>query len=166
MARETTFPRVFAIIGEDLAGAGIGDDLTIAQIAPAAGQPIAIEEILITSTEVTDDQTCKLRIVAQDDDGTFSIGPADVIAAALNPGAPFNGELYAVATFEPTDSVAVDMLRHAEVIRLGLTAYIRFLPGSMIIHVGERFGIVLNDTDGAVTYTTKITCSYDSPSAF
>jgi hypothetical protein len=160
MARETTFPRVFAIIAEDMAGGALGVDKTVAQIAPAAGQPIAIEEIVISSTEVVEAATCKVRIVAQTG-GTFTLGPADVIAAVLNPGASFDGSLYAVATVEPTDSVALNELRHAEVIRVGVSCYMRFIPGSMIIYPGERYGIVLNDTDGGITYTVKITCSYE-----
>lgn len=161
MARETTFPRVFAMIAEDVAGNGIGDDLTIAQIAPADGQPIAIEEIIVSTTEVAETATCKVRVVAQADDGTFTLGPADVIASILNPGKDLNADLYLVATAEPTDSVALDELRHAEILRLGVTGYLRFLPGSMLIYPGERYGIVLRDTDGGITYTVKIVCSYE-----
>ena len=161
MARETTFPRVFAIIADGITGAAIGADRTIAQIAPAAGQAVAIEEIIVTSTEVTEDETCNVKVIAQADDGTFTLTPADVIASVLNPGQTFNGDLYYLATVEPTDSAARNMLRHSETIRLGVCGYMRFLPGSLLIYPGERFGVVLRDTAGGVIYTVKIVCSYE-----
>ena len=161
MARETTFPRVFTIIAEDVAGNGAAAKLTVAHILAGASQAVAIEEIIVTSTEVVEDQTCKVRIVRQADDGTYTLGPADTTAAFLNPGAGFAGEIEYLATVEPTDGVNVEDLRHAEVFRLGIPHYERFLPGSMLIFPGERFGVTLTDTDGAVTYTVKITCSYE-----
>ena len=255
MTVQTTFPRVFTLIADAVAGgAAASVPRTIFQIAPGDAQPVAIEEILITSDQNVEVNLCQVRLAAQvptvapaaaiivtytgaaatatvqvtatnyvgvtagavDDfnivrdptqsvtvaanainaiaNWTATVVPAFAVQSSnglnlsaaldakgpveatllcgavftapsdapiyLNPGAAnFNGTVNVLATAEP-GVPATPVVRHLVLIRIGVTAYIRFIPGSMFVFPGEVFGLILTDDSGAITYTVKMVLSH------
>lgn len=154
---ETVFPRVFTILTPAYTKAA-GGNLTIAQVLAGPNQPIAVEEMIVTTNQVTEDNIITVSIFEQDDDGTFTTEDYDPLIA--NPGArSFLGTIRHLATVEPTP-VALGVLLHSEVVRTGVTGYMRFIPGSTFIFAGQRFGFCVNDAIGGIIYTVKIVCSY------
>jgi len=166
VAENLTYPRTFALVAEAVAGNGIGAPLTMWKIAPAVRQPVAIEEIIVSTPEVVEAHTCSVRVASQEDDGTFTLGPADVDAIILGSGArakpqdnTFRGEISYLATFEPTVPAA-PIVRRSEIFRVGLPCYIRPIPGTLTIFPGEVYGVILTATQNALLYTVTMICSY------
>lgn len=161
-----TYPRTFALVAEGVAGNGIGAPLTMWKIVPAVRQPIAIEEIIVTSPEIVEVETLSVRVASQEDDGTFTLGPADVDAIILGSGDKakpqdnlFRGEISYLATVEPSVPAA-PIVRRSEIFRVGLHAYLRPIPGTLTIFPGECYGVILTSTQNALLHTVTMICSY------